>query len=951
MLCMLQVSGKMKVCFYAVVLGVVPCFIQPSFAGGGGPSGNSTMAGNYTAAAALLSTLRNTSQGANGTPFSGKGGNKSGMPFIDSSGSHFGNHSGKVHRVPKGQGLQLNHTLHTVHNRMAGEAWRKSKASLPAQQRAGNSTLKTNHTSYRTDNATIHPSKNARRQTDSVPQSHTSGAESYVQTPRGYKLETRRQRKRREAGDVMYTPVYSHNFTKIGDNCGGHYRLVEDIDLTNRTGFPLCTQSYNPFRGSLKSEGHTIQGLHVNNTGAASFEVDAGLFGYMNGATVDVHLVNPRVIGRRAGALAAQMDSDNQVHIVNSGGYVEGISDVLSVSAGMVAGLVTGDDNWINQTSGTTEPFTVRAFPPAGFFGHAGGGLGNIRGRNNTLIQTGLSLDAQALSCAGGGAGCLYDAQNTTLRQASGHMVVMADLAGGGVGAVVRSGYTHITQTDVDLEITGFERGAGIGATGIESHNIMANLISGTNNDNLSALSDLSQSKVISGLVDTAGYPPNNTQPSGNMLSLNTTRPQNWTAAQQAFCEQTPCDQSTTCHYPNEQLHTLVPVGNDSLLLVSRQRYPFNAQSDQQGLVRMTRLNRNGTELRADDTFGHNGTRLYSPSDSNTALPPPGALVGQLVNGTHLITLYASNHSAGSGIMSLFPMIDSEGGSDTCGAGDGGACFQTASLAGLAGEAVLMTGESEPDNIGVWMRSRTETCDVLRYSVVQFPRDSSVPLLPNTTPTVQPIAKNAEEYNLYVTDFPDSPVVGLGADKNWLYIARRNQTDITLERFDRVDQRLDCQATTRLENVPEPASNTTDALAYNLKIHNNQVLLVPRQTLVDYITSGVSQPQPQPQALRVELPQYGGCAQWQTQPVYSVNVTQHPDNTTPIALSVVLPIGAVGAAAGITIGAVACKYRKELRKLLRARKKACRPEEHQGVKFDTIQQAGQFTEHGTFSLK
>ena len=299
---------------------------------------------------------------------------------------------------------------------------------------------------------------------------------------------------------------------------------------------------------------------------------------------------------------------------------------------------------------------------------------------------------------------------------------------------------------------------------------------------------------------------------------------------------------------------------------------------------------------------------------------------------------------------------------------------------------------------------------------MQFPQDSSVPFPPNTIPTVQPIPKDAEEYNLYVTDFPDSPVVGLGADTNWLYIARRNQTDITLERFGRGDKRLYCQTTTRLENVPEPASNATDALAYNLKIHNNQVLLVPRQTLVDDTTSGGSQPQ----ALRVEIPQYGGCAQWQTQPVYgvnftqpsqpidptamtacvtiptssdamgcgdmignitptptptlggalssvvmpsltnmafsetitsgdvmgtlsptpSVNATQHPgsNNALPVALGVAVPVVAAGVATGIAAGALTYKYRKQLKKLLRARKKAWKPEESEGMEFDSAQQ-------------
>jgi len=99
---------------------------------------------------------------------------------------------------------------------------------------------------------------------------------------------------------------------------------------------------------------------------------------------------------------------------------------------------------------------------------------------------------------------------------------------------------------------------------------------------------------------DRQGYLVSGNQPALTTVESveNTLTPTGWRNAHQRFCAAETCTDSS-CHYVNEVLHSVASDGKKSLL-VSQQRYPFNADNsnflfkkgsntaDENGLLRIT---------------------------------------------------------------------------------------------------------------------------------------------------------------------------------------------------------------------------------------------------------------------------------------------------------------------------------------------------------------------------
>ncbi|WP_230460118.1 hypothetical protein, partial [Sansalvadorimonas verongulae] len=425
--------------------------------------------------------------------------------------------------------------------------------------------------------------------------------------------------------------------------------------------------------------------------------------------------------------------------------------------------------------------------------------------------------------------------------------VVANKAAGAGGGQLESTQNTRFSQTDGQMNVTALDGNGSAGYIGQAKSTMHRNIVlsSGRNTGDspLKAIGHIDDRVYIpgaKGFLDTAAYPPDQIEASRQMLSLNTTQPEGWRTAQETFCQQTSsCD--STCHYPNEQAHALVSGGHDSLFLVSHQRYPYNEQSDEQGVILISRLNWDGTALGKDSSFGRNGFLLYSPAASNGTLPPAEALVGQLADPTHLTTFYSTD----SGGLQLvrFPLDNSQGG------------YEVTSLDGHFGQPVMFTPERETDRYGIWVRNDSATKDTVHYHQMSFS---------GTQTNV------SAQYNLSVTDYPDTSVIGLGADHNWLYIARQNQTDIFLERMSRVTQEKDAWHA-RLEDARNVTPAPESGLAYRLQVDGNLLTFVPRYTVTDSTAA--------PRVVNVELPQYGGCAQWTSHDAYSVNI--NPGQAVP----------------------------------------------------------------------
>ncbi|MCY4177137.1 MAG: scavenger receptor cysteine-rich domain-containing protein, partial [Endozoicomonadaceae bacterium] len=98
--------------------------------------------------------------------------------------------------------------------------------------------------------------------------------------------------------------------------------------------------------------------------------------------------------------------------------------------------------------------------------------------------------------------------------------------------------------------------------------------------------------------------------------SVDTTKPNDWRIAQQHLCASEKC--TTSCHYVNEQFHSVINHGNKTLL-VTRQHYPIVsffpldglAEQEAKGVIRVTDISKPGA----------NGTiQLYHPPVDNPHL-------------------------------------------------------------------------------------------------------------------------------------------------------------------------------------------------------------------------------------------------------------------------------------------------------------------------------------------
>ncbi len=182
----------------------------------------------------------------------------------------------------------------------------------------------------------------------------------------------------------------------------------------------------------------------------------------------------------------------------------------------------------------------------------------------------------------------------------------------------------------------------------------------------------------------------------------------------------------------------------------------------------------------------------------------------------------------------------------------------------MTGQPFLLT-QAEPDELGLydlWTLNRNETSHSVQRYEVAFAQSADLDM----------------EYELNDTNTDNAPLVGFGADRYWLYIARRtgNQS-ITLERVDKRNGKLDYRNET-LTNVPvsfpesEAGPDADVVQAYKLQVNDDQILLVPRCA----VAASSQEHQQAPQAIRVDIPKFGGGATWKLVPAHEVNGSFSP---------------------------------------------------------------------------
>ena len=186
--------------------------------------------------------------------------------------------------------------------------------------------------------------------------------------------------------------------------------------------------------------------------------------------------------------------------------------------------------------------------------------------------------------------------------------------------------------------------------------------------------------------------------------------------------------------------------------------------------------------------------------------------------------------------------------------------YETALLGTVTGQPFLLTQAEpdEPDLYELWTLNRNETSHSVQRYEVAFAQSADLYM----------------EYELNDTNTDNAPVVGFGADRYWLYIARRtgNQS-ITLERVNKSNGTRDYRNET-LTNVPvsfpesEAGPDADVVQAYRLQVNDDQILLVPR--------GAVAASSQEPQAISVDIPKFGGGATWKLVPAHEVNGSFSP---------------------------------------------------------------------------
>jgi hypothetical protein len=139
----------------------------------------------------------------------------------------------------------------------------------------------------------------------------------------------------------------------VGDSVyrQSYYRLTEDLNLSGHNWIPIGTYEYATiFRGKFDGNGHKITGMNVNITSDSNKNIYAGLFGYIEGATLknialegEVNATNTYVGDVFAGGIVGHADHSSIINCFHSGNVTANSKGSSSRSkAGGIAGVLEG---------------------------------------------------------------------------------------------------------------------------------------------------------------------------------------------------------------------------------------------------------------------------------------------------------------------------------------------------------------------------------------------------------------------------------------------------------------------------------------------------------------------------------------------------------------------------------------------------------------------------------
>lgn len=164
------------------------------------------------------------------------------------------------------------------------------------------------------------------------------------------------------------------------DEDGNYTRGPSGADTPTEWTFIGCDYE-EAYSGTFDGAGHTIQGVYCND----QIKGRAGLFGYVNGATIkDIKVTGYIKTYGLAGGIAAYIRGGTSItDCVNAATVIAGDTRGYSPSAGGIVGCSEREQQ--NQITDCINTGTVKVIVPGGDYSSAGGILGQAV--NSTLIS------------------------------------------------------------------------------------------------------------------------------------------------------------------------------------------------------------------------------------------------------------------------------------------------------------------------------------------------------------------------------------------------------------------------------------------------------------------------------------------------------------------------------------------------------------------------------------
>lgn len=318
-----------------------------------------------------------------------------------------------------------------------------------------------------------------------------NSAVTLVHRPTGLKAAIGVSNGLEKDADGNYLIYYAVDIAFIGENIekfnGESFKLANDIDMSNLTGYKPVGGTVAAFSGKFDGCGYTISGLTVNGTAKAA------LFATLENATVTnlvIDSANITATGSYAGVLAGQISSNTSISNITVKNSAVSADESF---VGVLAGSANGENiavsnvkiensradalNYVGCVVGFVEgKCTVANTEATDIIVSATNYAGGVAGCANTLNLNSVQIsgaEVSAVKNVGGVAGSFAGEIKSTKVKSS---TVSGDVAGGLIGSTLGEGKAIVSGSNVDsvkvVPVDGAVAAGGFAATVVDKSSL-----------------------------------------------------------------------------------------------------------------------------------------------------------------------------------------------------------------------------------------------------------------------------------------------------------------------------------------------------------------------------------------------------------------------------------------------------------------------------------------------